>query len=165
MKRGTVLPAILSALVLIHSSPAFCKGKKPPPAEEEQQEESQIQEDMLSPEEVPEKSSPNGSFQPDEEVPAPESRPETPQKFLPPQAVAEEQMDVPPGASVHTVWIWQETRDCLWKLAKIYYNDPWQWKKIYLQNRSRILNPNVIFPKQRLVIPPAEQEPQEQKSE
>lgn len=53
----------------------------------------------------------------------------------------------------HTVWLWQESRDCLWKLAKKYYKDPWKWKMIYLANRSTILDPAVIYPKQRIEIP------------
>jgi nucleoid-associated protein YgaU len=57
---------------------------------------------------------------------------------------------------VHRVWLWQETRDCLWNLAKIYYNDPWQWKKIYLANQSQIEDPRKIFPKQELIIPPVD---------
>lgn len=54
---------------------------------------------------------------------------------------------------VHRVWLWQETRDCLWTLARKYYRDPWKWKVIYLANRSTILNPDVIYPKQRIEIP------------
>jgi nucleoid-associated protein YgaU len=58
---------------------------------------------------------------------------------------------------VHTVWLWQESRDCLWNLSKKYYNDPWQWKRIYLANKEQIKDPRKIFPKQVLVIPPAEE--------
>ena len=64
---------------------------------------------------------------------------------------------------VHTVWLWQESRDCLWNIAKKYYNDPWQWKKIYLANKSQINDPRKIFPKQELIIPPAD-EPNEANS-
>ncbi len=61
------------------------------------------------------------------------------------------------GTKVHRVWIWQETRDCLWNLAERYYGDPWQWKKIYLANQEQIEDPRVIFPKQELIIPPLEE--------
>jgi len=54
---------------------------------------------------------------------------------------------------VHSVWIWQESGDCLWNLAKKYYGDPYKWKLIYNANKDRISNPNKIFPKQKLIIP------------
>lgn len=62
-----------------------------------------------------------------------------------------------PQHKLHRVWLWQETRDCLWNLAKIYYNDPWQWKKIYLANKSQIKDPRIIYPKQELIIPPIDE--------
>lgn len=55
---------------------------------------------------------------------------------------------------IHRVWLWQESGDCLWNLAKKYYNDPWQWKQIYLANKYQIDDPRKIFPKQVLIIPP-----------
>ena len=59
------------------------------------------------------------------------------------------------GRTIEIIWVWQETRDCLWRLAKKHYGDPWKWKKIYLANRGSILDPNVIYPKQRIEIPSA----------
>ena len=178
MKLRTLVLLLISAFVLT-PPPAFCKGKKPPLSEEPQ--EDQIQEDMMI-KETPAERQPETPVEPMMETPTkPRNRfepaagqekeqmqeepmqaetpvKETPQKALPPQAVAgEEEMKIPAGASVHTVWIWQETKDCLWRLAKLYYHDPWKWKKIYVQNRNTILNPNLIYPKQKLVIPPAEQ--------
>ena len=58
---------------------------------------------------------------------------------------------------IHKVWIWQETGDCLWNLAKKYYNDPWLWKVIYLANIDIIEDPRVIYPKQELIIPPLDE--------
>jgi nucleoid-associated protein YgaU len=55
---------------------------------------------------------------------------------------------------VYTVWLWQESGDCLWNLAKKYYGDPWKWKKIYLANKNQIEDPSVIYPRQVLIIPP-----------
>lgn len=97
-----------------------------------------------------------------EEVGAvPESAPlqeQAPVRLEPPATVVEEAPTViPEGSIVHTVWIWQETGDCLWMLAKKYYGDPWKWKKIYIANRSAILDPGVIFPKQQIIIPKLEQ--------
>ena len=77
---------------------------------------------------------------------------------LPPSHVVEEPVhEVSSNDRIHRVWIWQESKDCLWKLAKIYYKDPWKWKKIYLANRDRILDPSMIFPKQKIVIPSSEE--------
>ena len=60
-----------------------------------------------------------------------------------------------PGRT-HRVWLWQESRDCLWNLAKKYYGDPRQWKRIYEANKDRIADPGKIYPKQELIIPPLE---------
>ncbi|MBN1621385.1 MAG: LysM peptidoglycan-binding domain-containing protein [Endomicrobiales bacterium] len=54
---------------------------------------------------------------------------------------------------IHKVWLWQETRDCLWNLAEKYYGDPWLWKEIYLANQDQIKDPRIIYPKQKIVIP------------
>lgn len=50
----------------------------------------------------------------------------------------------------------QSPADCLWCIAKrtdIYANGR-LWNRIYQANKTRIKNPNVIFPGQRLWIPP-----------
>lgn len=57
----------------------------------------------------------------------------------------------------YTVWLWQETGDCLWNLANKYYGDPWLWKKIYIANKDKIKDPRVIYPKQVLIIPPLDE--------
>ncbi|MCD6311425.1 MAG: LysM peptidoglycan-binding domain-containing protein [Elusimicrobia bacterium] len=55
----------------------------------------------------------------------------------------------------YTVRSWFETRDCLWNIAKQskIYNDPWQWKKIYMANRDKIKDPDVIYKDQVFKIP------------
>ncbi|AOP34740.1 peptigoglycan-binding protein LysM [Leptospira tipperaryensis] len=47
--------------------------------------------------------------------------------------------------------------DCLWRIAKDkrHYGTSRLWKRIYEANRGKIKNPNLIFPKQVLLIPPA----------
>ncbi|XDD51322.1 lipoprotein LipL71 [Leptospira sp. WS92.C1] len=47
--------------------------------------------------------------------------------------------------------------DCLWRIAKDkrHYGTSKLWKRIYDANRGKIKNPNLIFPKQVLLIPPA----------
>ncbi len=46
-----------------------------------------------------------------------------------------------------------QRRDTLYSLARLYYNDHRQWKKIYEANRDRIANPNMIKVGMNLVIP------------
>ena len=46
-----------------------------------------------------------------------------------------------------------QRRDTLYSLARLYYNDHRQWKKIYEANRERIANPNMIKVGMNLVIP------------
>lgn len=43
--------------------------------------------------------------------------------------------------------------DCLWNIAKKYYGKGSQYTKIYNANRSKIKNPNLIYPGQVLTIP------------
>ncbi|MBM9500475.1 lipoprotein LipL71 [Leptospira sp. 201903071] len=47
--------------------------------------------------------------------------------------------------------------DCLWRIAKDkrHYGTSKFWKRIFEANRGKIKNPNLIFPKQVLLIPPA----------
>lgn len=44
--------------------------------------------------------------------------------------------------------------DTLWAIAKRFYGRGILYKKIYNANRNKIKNPNLIYPKQRIVIPP-----------
>lgn len=43
--------------------------------------------------------------------------------------------------------------DCLWFIAKRYYTDPYKWTTIYNANKDIISNPNLIYPRQVLMIP------------
>lgn len=47
--------------------------------------------------------------------------------------------------------------DCLWVIAKIekVYGDPYKWKKIYLANKDKIKDPDLIYPDQVFDIPRA----------
>ena len=47
-------------------------------------------------------------------------------------------------------------RDCLWRIAEYdyIYDDPFKWKILYKANKSIIRNPDIIYPGQKLVIPP-----------
>jgi nucleoid-associated protein YgaU len=45
--------------------------------------------------------------------------------------------------------------DCLWNISKKkeIYNDPYEWPIIFNANKSKIKNPDLIYPKQSLSIP------------
>ena len=45
------------------------------------------------------------------------------------------------------------TGETLWALAQRYYEDPFQWPRIYEGNRSQIGDPDLIYPDQEFVIP------------
>ncbi|MBN2038644.1 MAG: DUF4398 domain-containing protein [Spirochaetes bacterium] len=45
-------------------------------------------------------------------------------------------------------------RDCLWKIAMNLYKDARLWPLIYMANRDQIKDPDLIFPGQKLLIPP-----------
>lgn len=79
----------------------------------------------------------------EEPPPAPEST----TKIAPLETTGRAAISVDAGA--HRV----VTGDTLWDLAGSYLQDPFQWPKIYDANRSRITNPDLIYPDQELVIP------------
>lgn len=54
-----------------------------------------------------------------------------------------------PTGRMHAV----QRKDTLYSLARLYYNDHRQWKKIYEANREQIANPNMIKVGMNLVIP------------
>ena len=54
-----------------------------------------------------------------------------------------------PSGKMHLV----KRKDTLYSLARLYYNDHRQWKKIYEANRDRIANPNMIKVGMNLIIP------------
>ncbi len=43
--------------------------------------------------------------------------------------------------------------DTLWDLSQHYYNDPFQWRRIWEANRDKIADPNLIYPDQVFAIP------------
>lgn len=65
----------------------------------------------------------------------------------------------PPQMTKYKVWIWQESGDTLWRIAQKVYGDKDKWRLIYLANKDVIKDPNKIYPKQRLKIPPADWQP------
>lgn len=43
--------------------------------------------------------------------------------------------------------------DCLWNIAKSFYNNPFLWKEIYKANKQKIKNPDLIYPGQVFILP------------
>lgn len=60
------------------------------------------------------------------------------------------------AASIYTVGTWARDRDCLWNIAKKpkIYDNPFLWPKIWQGNRDEIKDPDIIYPGQKLRIPP-----------
>lgn len=159
--------ALASLYMFASPDPVWARGKKPPREDVERSTnaarmDAELDENPVDDAVVLSGDIPSGSV----EIPsAPDEPSETPQSSesaKPPAEAGSAQSEAPASGgqlrgSTYTVWVWQETRDCLWRLAKQHYRDPWKWKKIYLANRAQILDPNVIFPKQRIFVPELDQ--------
>jgi LysM repeat protein len=65
----------------------------------------------------------------------------------------------PAQPPAYKVWIWQENGDTLWRIAQKVYGDKDKWPLIYAANRDVIKDPNKIYPKQVLKIPPVDWQP------
>ena len=63
---------------------------------------------------------------------------------------------LPPGWKKYKVRYLPARRDCLWRIAgyDYIYDEPRLWTKIYKANKSKIKNPDLIFPGQVFEIPP-----------
>lgn len=55
----------------------------------------------------------------------------------------------------YTVGTWARDRDCLWNIAKKkdIYSNAWLWPKIWMGNKDKIKNPDLIYPGQKLRVP------------
>ena len=71
------------------------------------------------------------------------------------EEIAVEEEEVEEAPRIYVVGTWERDRDCLWNIAKKrrFYGDPWKWKRIYKANRDKIVDPDLIYPGQRLTIP------------
>lgn len=68
-----------------------------------------------------------------------------------------------PAKRTYVVRFREPNTDCLWRIAQREYEDARLWPLIYVENRSQIKDPDLIFPGQELVIPsvPEEKETEE----
>ncbi len=55
---------------------------------------------------------------------------------------------------MYTVKWRKKNTDCLWKISLKVYNKADLWPIIYKANKNQIKNPDLIFPGQKLKIPP-----------
>ena len=71
------------------------------------------------------------------------------------------------GKKIYEVIYNKKKRDCLWRIAGKVYNNARLWPLIYMANKDRIKDPDLIFPGQRFVIPdvPEKKEPQQKEKE
>ncbi|HNX59387.1 MAG TPA: LysM peptidoglycan-binding domain-containing protein, partial [Spirochaetota bacterium] len=58
--------------------------------------------------------------------------------------------------TIHYIVQWRKHKtDCLWRIAEKLYRNARLWPVIYMANRDQIKDPDLIYPGQKLVIPPA----------
>jgi len=58
--------------------------------------------------------------------------------------------------TIHYIVQWRKHKtDCLWRIAQKLYRNARLWPVIYMANRDKIKDPDLIYPGQKLVIPPA----------
>lgn len=81
-------------------------------------------------------------------TPQPPSRTQTPASTPPPAATNTPK----PAAPAPRDYVVQ-SGDSLSKIARQFYGNTNEWKKIYQANKDRIQDPNLIKPGQKLIIP------------
>lgn len=70
------------------------------------------------------------------------------------EAVAEKVKDDDGFPKEYVVKYDRKKRDCLWRIAGNYYDKQYDmWPLIYMANRDKIKDPDLIFPGQKLIIP------------
>jgi nucleoid-associated protein YgaU len=67
--------------------------------------------------------------------------------------------------TTYTVGTWKKDRDCLWNIAKkpTIYDNPFLWPKIWIANREKIKDPDLIYPGWVLKVPPKAELTKEEK--
>jgi nucleoid-associated protein YgaU len=172
MQPGRAL-LFLSFAIPLFPSKAWSKGRKPPESTYNIQDQHSLNQMMMKPGASDEASAPAPAPAPmklkeappvEEAAPAPVPAPEPEpapvkvEKALPPspERVTEAK---PVPLKNYRVWIWQENGDTLWRIAQKVYGDKDKWPLIYQANKDVIKDPNKIYPKQVLKIPPVDWQP------
>ena len=66
------------------------------------------------------------------------------------------------GAKIYKVTLNRKDRDCLWRIAQKVYKNAKLWPLIYMANKDKIKDPDLIFPGQTFIVPPV---PKKKKSQ
>ncbi|RPI96706.1 MAG: hypothetical protein EHM32_02625 [Spirochaetales bacterium] len=61
---------------------------------------------------------------------------------------------IQPSVKEYVVKFNPKKRDCLWRISLYVYRDARLWPLIYVANRDKIKDPDLIFPGQKFTIPP-----------
>ncbi|HSV96694.1 MAG TPA: hypothetical protein VLM75_07150 [Spirochaetota bacterium] len=61
---------------------------------------------------------------------------------------------IQPSVKEYVVKFDPKKRDCLWRISLYVYRDARLWPLIYVANRDKIKDPDLIFPGQKFAIPP-----------
>lgn len=72
----------------------------------------------------------------------------------PPPAGDDDADFIQPAVKEYVVKFNPKKRDCLWRISLNVYRDARLWPLIYVANRDKIKDPDLIFPGQKFVIPP-----------
>jgi len=149
--NGRTLLAIGVVTVLV-PLPAWSDRRPPPVVYPTTRDQQSLEESFKQP---------IASDQPEQPAPAPAPT------YIPssPAVTGRGSTDSPPPTAgndkkkIYKVWIWQENGDTLWRIAQKVYGDKDKWPLIYQANRDVIKDPNRIYPKQVLKIPPIDWQP------
>jgi nucleoid-associated protein YgaU len=153
MTRGRIL-VFSSLTMLFASTPA---GSKPKPPEAVPYDDHALEQMMKQPqdEEAMPPTAPLKIQEPDKtSSPAASSR----GSMDSPLTTAGNDEKKPRTRETYKVYIWQENGDTLWRIAQKVYGDKEKWPLIYNANRDILQDPNKIYPRQVLKIPPLNEE-------
>jgi nucleoid-associated protein YgaU len=155
-RMALAVALLLTSLSLLIGSPAWCE-KPPKEISPTYGHESieQLLQAAPSIEGVLPQPEPVARPQPEEPVGEQIVEPVRPLDLRAPVEVAA----APPVSEKYKVWIYQKSGDTLWRIAEKVYGDRTKWPLIYAANKDIVKDPNKIYPKQVLKIPPSDWQP------